>query len=303
MSKNILITGGTGFIGQQLVDQWLQHDHQVTVFSRRPDWVAQRWGGRVTAVNTLAQLGERYHWLINLAGEGIADQRWSEARKQVLRASRIDFTRDLADWAASSQQQFECVISGSAVGYYGGLNGSAEQQTVTEQSHAGQDYAARLCQDWERAATALTPHTQRLITVRTGLVLGPRGGMLQRMWLPFYLGLGGPIGSGKQYMPWIHRHDYCRAIHWLLDSEEQGAFNLTAPEPATNREFSRTLADTMKRPAILPMPTPMAKLAFGEMSDLLLFGQRALPERLLEQHFAFDFPALAPALQDIRTRW
>ncbi len=303
MSKRILITGGSGFIGSRLVSQWLADGHQVSVYTRRPDAVRQRWPQLEQAASRFDDFHGPFDWLVNLAGEGIADQRWSEARKQVLRNSRIELTDTLAQWAINTGQRFEVVLSGSAIGIYGALEGTAEQQQVDEQSPYGSDFSANLCAEWEQAAAPLKPLAQRLVLLRTGVVLGPGGGMLKRLWLPFSLGLGGRIGSGEQYLSWIHMDDYLGAIDFLLHQPVEGAVNMTSPYAQTNAQFSRTLAATLKRPALLPVPGCPLKLALGEMSDLLLKGQKVQPVVLQQQGFEFHFPQLADALGDIRNHW
>lgn len=301
MSDAILITGGTGFIGQMLVDRWLAAGHRITVLSRRPAWVAQRWLGRVQAVSSFNELSGRFDVVVNLAGEGIADRRWSAARKQALRHSRIDLTHNLVAWASRTGQRFRAVLSGSAIGYYGSFAG-VDSYPLHEQDSAGQDFAARLCADWEDAAQPLAALSERLLVLRTGVVLGQQGGMLKRLRLPFSLGLGGVIGDGEQVLSWIHADDYCNAVDFLLQSDLAGPVNMTAPHPASNRDFTHTLAQTLHRPALAPLPAFAAKLLFGEMSDLLLKGQRVLPLQLQEQGFEFAYPQLAPALQQLFSR-
>jgi len=304
MTKQILITGGSGFIGQHLVDDWLKAGHQVVVFTRRPQWVVQRWQGRVLAVDSLARLNQSFDWLVNLAGEGIADQRWSNKRKQALRQSRVDLTRELLQWAQVSHQKFELVLSGSAVGYYGSYDNDAVQsQAFTEQNMQGRGFAAELCRDWEFAAMDFAELSERVVMLRTGIVLGANGGMLKRLWLPFSLGLGGKIGSGEQVLSWIHLQDYCRAVHFLCDHNITGPVNMTAPQAVTNQAFTMALASVVRRPALLPMPRLVATSLFGEMSELLLQGQRVRPQTLLQHGFEYDYADINAALQQIQANW
>jgi uncharacterized protein len=300
MSKRILITGGSGFIGSQLVAGWLADGHEVVVLTRQPQRLQQRLPG----VQTIAALDEAagyFQWLINLAGEGIADQRWSPARKAVLRDSRIALTEALVAWAVRTRQSFEVVLSGSAIGYYGSARGVAGQARLTEDSPAGQDFAATLCRDWEQSVSSLQDMTERLVLLRTGVVLGNGGGMLGRLWLPFKMGMGGRIGDGSQYLSWIHISDYCRAVNALLDNSLalSGAINMTSPEAVTNAEFTRQLARALSRPALLPMPELVTRLLFGEMSVLLLEGQRVQPAQLQNAGFGWHYPSLQSALAEI----
>lgn len=306
IQQRILITGGTGFIGQSLINRWLAQSADVTVLSRRPAWVQRRWGGVVKVVSGFEQLSGEFDVLVNLAGEGIADKRWSRARKQALRDSRIALTRDLAAWASRSGQRFRVVLSGSAIGYYGGYSG-AEDAPRSEQDAQGKDFAAQLCADWEAAAESLRPLAGRFLILRTGIVLGVHGGMLKRLWLPFSLGLGGVIGNGQQNLSWIHLQDYCRAVDFLLsnntDKNLSGVINMTAPAPVTNHDFSQSLARQLRRPALLPMPEFVVKRLFGEMGELLLKGQDVRPLRLQELGFSYDFADIDTALKDIVRLW
>lgn len=304
MSKRILITGGTGFIGSKLVDGWLAVGHEVIVLTRRPQWVSDRWQGKVTAVSEFSDIDVNnagVDWVINLAGEGIADARWTSKRKQILRDSRVALTLRLARWAESTDQQFEVVLSGSAVGVYGSVEGA--RPVFTERSPAGTDFSASLCIDWEQAAEGLKTRTERLVLLRTGIVLGEHGGMLKRMRMPFKLGLGGVIGRGDQMISWIHRDDYCRAIHFLLTSEVTGPVNMTAPYPVSNREFTAQLAEVLHRPAIFPMPGVAAQLVFGELSELLLKGQNVSPAVLTQASFDFKYPNVGQALEEVMRLW
>ncbi|MEP1214104.1 MAG: TIGR01777 family oxidoreductase [Marinobacter sp.] len=298
MGKRILITGGTGFIGQSLCQRLIADGHTLTVLSRQPSHNVQAVCGRVDAVNNLDQLrrDEGFEAVINLAGEGIAEKRWSEARKQELRDSRIALTDQLVDVIKSWEMLPAVMVSGSAVGFYGDQGSS---HRVTEDTPPHDEFTHRLCSDWEQAALRLEPAGVRVCLSRTGVVAGPGGGFLQRMLLPFKLGLGGRLGSGEQYMPWVHREDVVAALVWMMETDTaRGAYNVVSPNPVTNRRFTKCLAGVIGRPSIFPAPAPVLKIALGEMSRLLLTGQMAIPERLQAEGFQFRFPDLGPALAD-----
>ncbi|WP_333877744.1 TIGR01777 family oxidoreductase [Methylobacter sp.] len=294
---NILITGGTGFIGSALTKNLIAQGHAVTVLSRNPDNVAQLCGPGFNALGSLSQLKAEdcYQVIINLAGAPIIDARWTEDRKQLIRASRIDLTDHLIAYIARMTVKPELLISGSAIGYYGNQG----DKVLTEQSVPANDFSGQLCADWETAAKQAEQFGVRVCLIRTGLVIANGGGFLQRMLLPFRLGLGGRLGDGRQWMSWIHRRDWINiALIMMNDSTMQGAYNATAPNPVTNAEFTRILAQCLKRPALLPIPAWLLKIPLGEMSELVLGGQRVIPERLLAQGFKFQYDDLSAALNE-----
>lgn len=294
----ILITGGTGFIGRTLCHRLLDPGHELIVLSRRPDQVTKLCGESVTALSNLEDLSseEIFNAIINLSGEGIADRLWTKKRKQKLLDSRINITEQLIAYVARARQKPSVMISGSAVGYYGS-NSKSESDETTDNPD---DFAQQLCKQWEAAAEPVREHAVRLCILRTGLVIGNDGGFVKRMLLPFKLGLGGRLGDGKQWMSWIHKDDLIAIIELLLTSSDlEGNFNATAPEPVTNADFSLCLAKNLKRPAIFPVPAIVLKLLLGEMSQLLLGGQKVIPERLTEQNFHFQFESLDSALKAI----
>jgi len=295
---HILITGGTGFIGSALCHA-LNPDNQLTILSRQAPASVKELCGDVRVIHTLEEISpsESIDAIINLAGEPIADKRWTKARKSEIRQSRLQITKALSELVATLENKPRVFISGSAVGYYG-AQGSA---IVDEDTEPHNEFSHRLCKDWEKTALEAEQHT-RVCLIRTGLVLGKDGGFLERMRLPFRLGLGAKLGSGEQYMPWIHLEDMVGIICFLLNHDSlTGPFNASAPEPATNREFSDTLAATFNKRAFFTAPAFVLKLALGEMSRLLLTGQRAIPRKLLDAGYAFRFTSLKAALRDVLT--
>lgn len=294
----ILITGGTGLIGRHLCKSLLAAGHELTVLSRKPDTVAAKCGD---AVKPMAALGEwipemTFEAVINLAGEPIVDERWTEKRKQVLRDSRIAVTDALVRRIAAARQKPSVLLSASAIGYYGGRG----DEQLQEDSAAGTDFPAHLCLNWEAAAHAAEKYGVRVCLLRSGLVLSRDGGLLGRMLPPFKLGMGARIGDGRQWMSWVHIEDHiAMQLRLLLDDQLSGAFNLTAPEPVTNREFTAELAAVLHRPAAFVAPASLLKLSLGEAASLLLEGQRVLPVRMQAAGFNFRFPTLIAALQDL----
>lgn len=292
---NILITGGTGFIGSKLTKSLIKQGHNVTILSRDPNKVSALFGSVVTALSDLRQLtsDSSYQVIINLAGAPIFDARWSEARKQLLRNSRIDLTTQLVESMSHMHVKPDVFISGSAIGYYGDQG----DNILTEQSVSRADFSQQLCADWEAAAISAEKYGIRVCLIRTGLVIAGGGGLLQRMLLPFRLGLGGRLGDGKQWMSWIHRQDWIAIAEAMItDNSMHGAYNATAPNPVTNTEFTKTLAACLKRPALLPVPAWLLKMLLGEMSELVLGSQRVIPDRLLAHGFKFQYPNLADAI-------
>lgn len=297
MAQHILITGGTGFIGQRLCPALLAKEHTLTVLSRQNEADVKARCGRVHVIHQLQAVRELPHIdaIINLAGEGIAEARWTNARKQVLRDSRITLTRELVDHIMAREQKPEVFISGSAVGYYGSHGG----EPLNEDGPVKDEFTHHLCADWEAEAKRAEHWGARVALSRTGVVLGPDGGVLGRMLLPFKLGLGGRLGDGQQYMPWIHREDVVRALIWMLESPQAtGAYNVVSPHPVRNVDFTRTLGRALRRPTLLPVPAAVLKTGLGEMSTLLLDGQRAIPEKLHKAGFEFSYPELEQALRD-----
>lgn len=292
----ILITGGTGFIGRHLCALAQQRGMAVIVFSRQPATeVRQICGEKVTVINTLDALSSLppIDHVINLAGEPILNGRWSTSRKQILRDSRIELTRHLVNALSGLPVKPASFISGSAIGYYGDTG----ESICTETQVAGTDFAATLCRDWERAAQPVGVLGTRLCIVRIGVVLAVSGGSLQKMLLPFKLGLGGRIGSGQQWFSWITREDICNLIFFLLENTAlHGTFNGTAPAPVRNADFTRHLATRLHRPALLPMPAFALKAALGEASGLLLGSQRVVPQAAQRAGFTFQHPTLDRAL-------
>ena len=292
MAIRVLMTGGTGFIGSQLVTRWLGRGYELVILTRQPAQTLKRWP-QVTAISDLADTSGSFDGLVNLAGAGIADQRWSDARRAVLWQSRIGLTEQLAAWAQAADHHFDWVLSGSAVGYYGGHQG--DHSAFTEHSAPGYDYPASLCVEWERAAATLAHNCNRLLTLRTGIVLGD-GGMLKRLLMPFRFGLGSTLGDGQQLLSWIQLSDYCNAVDFLIQSTLTGPVNMVAPEPKSNREFSESLAKALSRPMFLNAPAWLLKILLGEMSGLLLEGQKVKPEVLTSAGFSYEYPQLAQAL-------
>ncbi len=294
---NILITGGTGFIGRIVCQKLAGQGHDLTVLSRNPSRVKSFCGPNISAINSLTELTaeRKFDAIINLAGEPIADARWTPARKKILRESRIGVTNELIEFISRTQIKPEVLVSGSAIGYYG------NQGDVSLNEHSGfvDDFSHRLCAEWEQSAQRAADFGIRVCILRTGLVIGPEGGFVQRMVTPFRLGLGGRIGNGRQWMSWIHRNDLVAMIDTMLHSEgANGIYNGTAPNPVTNREFTATLAKILNRPAIIPVPTLALKVILGEMSELLLGGQKVLPNRWAAENYNFRFKTLDSALKD-----
>ena len=298
---HILLTGGTGLIGRRLCRHWLSQGHQLTVWSRKPEEVAKLCGAGVRGIGHPDDIGAQpVDAVINLAGAPIADRPWTRKRKALLWDSRITLTEQLITWLERREQKPAVMISGSAVGWYGD---GGERELDEESPPVSEDFASRLCIAWEETAMRAQALGIRVVLVRTGLVLANEGGFVQRLLPPFKLGMGGPIGNGRQWMPWVHIDDQIAAIDFLLNREDaQGPYNACAPSPVRNRDFAKTLAAILHRPSFMPMPAVALRLLMGELSILLLGGQRARPSRLQAAGFTFRFTDLRAALDNLLSR-
>jgi uncharacterized protein (TIGR01777 family) len=297
----VLVVGGSGLIGGALCESLVRDAHQAVVLSRSPERQrlppgvrAAGWDGLTLGpwVDELASSDA----VVNLAGESIFG-RWTAAKKARLRSSRVDTSRLVAEAFAAARRRPLVLVQASAVGYYGGDSGD---RVVDEGSPAGSDFLARLSVDWEAASAAVEPLGVRRPVVRTGLVLSRRGGALVPLRRAFRAFAGGPLGDGRQWTPWIHEADEVGAIRFLLESPAAtGPFDLVAPEPVRNGDFSRAVGRALGRPSWLPAPRPAVRLLLGELADALLAGQRAVPSRLQAIGFRFRFPSLDAALADL----
>ncbi|MCP9917801.1 TIGR01777 family oxidoreductase [Cyanobium sp. ATX 6F1] len=302
----LLLLGCTGFVGRELVPHLLGRGHQITVLSRRPGALpalgsaeldrlvldpAQPASWQDPALIAALRAAEG---VVNLAGEPIAERRWSPAQLQLLVDSRVRSTELLVEAIKAAGAPPAVLVNGSAVGYYG----TDRDARFDEGSPAGSDVLGRLCGAWEAAADgALAAGVGRLVKLRIGIVLGPDGGALGKMLPVFRAGFGGPIGSGRQWMSWIQRTDLCRLVAAALeDPAFDGTYNAVAPKPVTMAVFASSLGRVLGRPSLLPVPGPLLQLLLGDGAQVVLEGQQVLPERLLHQGFAFSYPEISAAL-------
>lgn len=294
-TMRILITGGTGFVGQALCPRLAAGGHEVVVLTRQS--TPRLPQGAKTAVTRLDDLDAGgFDAVINLAGAPIGDARWTESRKRLLLDSRVDTTARLVGWMGRAARPPQALISASAVGYYG----EQGDRPVTEDTRPTPGFTHELCAAWEREAAKAKDLGVRVCLMRIGVVLDRDGGALAKMLPAFRLGAGGRLGAGRHYFPWIHRGDMASIGQWLVENPRAGgAYNCGAPNPVTNAEFTRALGHALGRPTVLPMPEAVLKLLFGEMSELLLASDRMLPKRLLEEGFEFRYPQLDRALAAI----
>jgi uncharacterized protein (TIGR01777 family) len=298
----VFVTGATGFIGRALVPLLQRHGHTVVAWSRSERGARNVLGAEVEiasaagGVASLPQVVDGCDAVVNLAGAPLMEGRWTPARRAILEKSRIETTRGLVRAIAEATARPRVLISGSAVGYYG----DRHEERLTESSAPGDDFLASLCQQWEQAANEANALGVRVVTLRTGIVLGKGGGALAQMLPPFVFGVGGPIGTGRQYVPWIHLHDFVKVIAVALEDERyRGPLNGVAPQQATSRDFARAIGRAVHRPAIFPVPAVALKVIFGEAAATLLASQRVEATGLTERQFPFDFPSLDAALADI----
>lgn len=293
----IVIAGGSGFLGRKLAKRFESEGHQVITLTRRPTAA----GGQITwhpdgGPGALPRHLDGVDAVVNLAGEGIADKRWSAGRKEEIRSSRILSTRTLVRAVTLCAHPPRVFVSGSAIGYYG----HRDHTPASESADPGLDFLARLCVEWEHEARMVESASTRLAIIRTGLPLDKDGGALAKMLWPFKLGLGATLASGDQCMSWIHIDDWTAMVSWLIrDNRAIGAFNATAPAPVSNRTFTRTLGRVLRRPAVLHAPAFALRAALGEMASVLVEGQSVLPAYAERLGFRFSHRALEPALESL----
>jgi uncharacterized protein (TIGR01777 family) len=306
----IVIAGGTGFLGSPLAEAYAEDSHDVRVLTRglAPGETRHESGTGVPGITRVGWNpdGGSGPWaamlsgadaVINLAGASIGEKRWTPQRKAELRDSRILPTRSLAAAIREATVPPRVFISGSATGYYGT---STDGDAKSEASPPGADFLAHLCEDWEAEAQKAARDGMRLAVIRTGVVIERSGGALPKMMRPFRFFVGGRMGSGRQYMSWIHRLDWIEMVRWIVQSAEaEGPFNLTAPYPVTNKEFARALGRSLKRPALLPAPTAALRLALGEFANYVVTGQRVLPAHAQSLGYHFRYPELDIAFRGL----
>ena len=298
---NLVITGASGFIGSTLVEQLCSEGHTLMLLSRKPPAAKilpkKRWLSWQPGVSGEWEKSiDGADGIIHLAGEPIAGKRWTSAQKEKLRKSRIETTGALVDAIRKARVKPKFLISSSAVGYYGAHG----DETITEDNAPGSGFLARLCLDWEAEAIKAKDVGVRVALLRTGIVLGKGNGALAKMLPPFKFFVGGSLGTGKQWFPWIHLSDAVGLVKFLFEKDKaEGPLNVTAPNPVTMAEFCKALGKTLNRPAWAPVPPPLLSLILGEMAQMLLTGQRAVPQAALRLGYHFKFPKLVGALESL----
>lgn len=299
----ILISGGTGFIGTALINNLCESGYQISVLTRNPDRAIKQFGNKVNAIQwdgisiePLKTSITGCEIVINLIGEGIANKLWTKSQKKKIYDSRILATNALVTAVNRYSDSITTFISGSAVGIYN----DTPRNTVDESSAYGNNFLSKVCIDWENEVNKLQKASIRKVWLRTGLVLGKNGGVLNKLILPFKLGLGGALGSGKQYMNWIHISDMITIISRICsDTTINGAVNLVSPENVTNHQFTKILGKILCRPTIFAVPSFILKLILGELSTVLLTGPNVIPTKLLNANYAFKYPCLETALKQL----
>lgn len=298
MSSKILITGGTGLVGTRLSEKLTKMGHKITHLSRRanPDakYPALKWDIENGEIDPEALQVDH---IIHLAGAGVGDQKWTPRRKEIIYNSRIDSTKLLFEKVKASGNPLKSFLSASAVGYYGMDTGD---QLMTEGSPGADDFLARVTADWEKAAKGFESINIPLTYLRIGVVLSSQGGALVKMAQPVKFGAGAALGSGKQYISWIHIDDICEMIIWLLANKKEGIYNGVAPNPVTNAEITKAIAQTLKKPLFLPaVPAFVLKMMLGELSSIALGGNKVSAQKLQDEGFEFQFNDIRSALSDI----
>jgi len=300
---HVVIAGGSGLIGSSLITELLQARHEVIVLSRRPENVhaifpeahVEFWDAKTS--DSLVNIFDGAGFVINLTGESIAAKRWSPIQKQKILSSRIDSTRAIVDAIEQTYHRPSVLLNASAVGYYGHV----PDGEVTEAYPKGRGFLSNVCEQWEMEAQRAQEFGVRVVLLRTGIVLDKNEGAVHKLLLPFRMFIGGPLGNGKQWFPWIHMQDEVNAILYALEHEQiAGAINLSAPESVRLSDFCNVIGKVLHRPSWLPVPEFVLRLILGEMAEPLLFhGQKIIPKKLLEAGFKFRYPNLENALQDI----
>jgi uncharacterized protein (TIGR01777 family) len=298
---NVLIFGGTGFVGRNLTEELLAKGYQVYVVTRNSRATSDRLGNRIQVIewDNISSLSSIYKVdpidvVINLAGESIGNRRWTNSVKEEIIASRIKTTGTIVNAINKGTIQPKVFINASAVGYYG----PRKDEEITESEEVGQDFLAQVCRDWENEAYKVQSNLTRVVTLRIGVVLGNEGA-LEKMALPFKFYMGGPSGRGSQWLSWIHVQDLTRMIGFIIEQQELvGPINAVAPNPVRMKDFCKVLGEVLNRPSWFPVPEFILRIALGQMSEMLLHGQRALPKKILNAGFTYRFPKLKDALEN-----
>ncbi|MFO8067599.1 MAG: TIGR01777 family oxidoreductase [Bacteroidales bacterium] len=295
-----LIFGGSGFIGKKLVKQLVQKDHKAVIVTRNKSKISQFENKNISIVewdysSPISFTDKDFDVIINLAGKSIGSKRWSKKVKNEIIESRINSTKKIVEAINNSILKTKTFINASAAGYYG----NRKDEPLNETGKPGNDFLAGICINWEKEAYKVTKASTRIITLRTGVVIGEEGA-IKKMVLPYKFFAGGPLGSGKQYLSWIYINDLVKLILFIINNKQiNGPVNATAPYPVKMNEFSKTLAKVLKKPSWIRVPEYILRITLGQMSETITHGQNAIPEKTSNAGFKFQFPTIKTALKDL----